>query len=182
MSRRVSAVSGGRAGRGAGRGATVRGATVRGAGAGSAALSVAERPEVEVAVLLDLLDAACASGASVPRALVVVGAAAGGDRGAALQRAGRALLLGATWAEAWPSGDLAPVRDALRASWTEGVAASATLRAVAATLRRERRTRAMEAAGRLGVRMVIPLAVCHLPAFVLVGLVPVLVSMASAGP
>jgi len=36
-----------------------------------------------------------------------------------------------------------------------------------------------QAAGRLGVRLVLPLGLCHLPAFVLVGLVPVLVSMAS---
>lgn len=140
--------------------------------------------EVEVAVLLDLLDAACLAGAGVPAALAAVGAAAGGDRGHALRRAAGALALGAPWDEAWAAGAdaaLAPVRDALRPTWVDGAAPGGTLRAVAATLRRERRARASEAAGRLGVRLVVPLAVCHLPAFVLVGLVPVLVSMAGSG-
>jgi pilus assembly protein TadC len=59
------------------------------------------------------------------------------------------------------------------------VAPAGSLRAVAATLREERRSRAAEAAGRLGVRLVLPLGLCHLPAFVLVGLVPILVSMTS---
>lgn len=139
-------------------------------------------PEVEVAVLLDLLDAACAAGSSIPAALASVGEAAGGLRGAALTHAAGALGLGAPWHEAWTdAGALAPVRDALRPAWVDGVAPGGTLRAVAGMLRRERRARAMEAAGRLGVRLVVPLAVCHLPAFVLVGLVPVLISMAAAG-
>jgi hypothetical protein len=141
--------------------------------------------EVEVAVLLDLLDAACLAGASIPGAVAAVGDAAGGARGVALTRASAALALGAPWDEAWAPGvdadrGLEPVRDALRPSWEDGVAPTATLRAVAATLRRERRTRSMEAAGRLGVRLVLPLGVCHLPAFVLVGLVPVLVSMTAS--
>ena len=55
----------------------------------------------------------------------------------------------------------------------------AALRAAAGTLRRERHVRALEAAARLGVRLVLPLGLCYLPAFVLVGLVPVIVSMAA---
>ena len=34
----------------------------------------------------------------------------------------------------------------------------------------------VEAAGRLGVRLVLPLGLCHLPAFILIGVVPVLLS------
>lgn len=138
--------------------------------------------EVELAVVLDLLDVACLAGVGIPDALAAVGEAAGGERGRALTRAAVALELGAPWDEAWAAdAGLAPVRDALGPTWTDGVAPGGTLRAVAATLRRERRTRALEAAGHLGVRLVVPLAVCHLPAFVLVGLVPVLVSMAGSG-
>lgn len=154
-----------------------------GGSAGSAVARVGAEGEVTVAVLLDLLDAACLAGAGVPGALAAVGAAAGGDRGRALERAAAALELGAGWGEAWAGSvdALAPVREALEPTWADGVAPGGTLRAVAATLRRERRTRALEAAGRLGVRLVVPLAVCHLPAFVLVGLVPVLVSLAGGG-
>lgn len=137
--------------------------------------------EVEAAVVLDLLDAACAAGASVPGALEAVGLAVGGRRGRVLVDASAALRLGAPWAEAWAGagGALGPVGMALRPSWDDGVAPAGSLRAVAATLRQERRSRAAEAAGRLGVLLVLPLGLCHLPAFVLVGLVPILVSMTS---
>jgi len=161
-----------------GRSAFLRGCPGTGTGTGT---ERGPRPEIEVAVLLDLLDAACSAGASIPGALAVVGAAAGGARGPTLTRVAAALALGGSWAEAWSGAEpaLEPVASALQPSWQDGVAPAGSLRAVAATLRRERRTRALEAAGRLGVRLVLPLGLCHLPAFVLVGLVPVLVSMAS---
>lgn len=140
------------------------------------------RAELDVAVLLDLLEAACAAGSSVPGALDAVGAAAGGLRGAALVGAARCLSAGAPWREAWAVADpaLAPVSVALRPSWEDGVAPTGALRATAAHLRRERQAAALEAAGRLGVRLVLPLAACHLPAFVLVGLLPVLISVGGA--
>lgn len=138
--------------------------------------------EVDVAVILDLLEAACAAGSSVPGALEAVGAAAHGARGRALTTAARHLAEGATWRDAWAGSDaaLGPVALALRPAWEDGVAPTGGLRATAAHLRRERQGAALAAAGRLGVRLVLPLAACHLPAFVLVGLVPVLVSVGGA--
>jgi len=41
------------------------------------------------------------------------------------------------------------------------------------------RSAAREAAGRLGVRLVLPLGLCFLPAFILIGLVPVILSLAA---
>ncbi len=138
--------------------------------------------EVDVAVLLDLLEAACAAGSSVPGALEAVGAAADGARGRALAAAAEQLAKGSAWWEAWSGCETAlmPVAAALRPSWEEGVAPTGALRATAAHLRRERQAVALAAAGRLGVRLVLPLAACHLPAFVLVGLLPVLISVGGA--
>lgn len=140
------------------------------------------RVEVDVAVLLDLLESACAAGSSVPGALDAVGGAAGGARGADLVAAAARLSGGAPWREAWAGSDpaLGPVAVALRPSWEDGVAPTGALRATAAHLRRERQAVALAAAGRLGVRLVLPLAACHLPAFVLVGLLPVLISVGGA--
>lgn len=137
---------------------------------------------VDVAVVLDLLDAACSAGASVPGALAAVGEAVGGERGADLVRAAARLPEGASWTGAWAGCDpaLTPVAGALRPSWEDGVAPAGALRATAAHLRRERHADALAAANRLGVRLVLPLAACHLPAFVLVGLVPVLISVAGS--
>ena len=72
---------------------------------------------------------------------------------------------------------MTPAAQALRRSWEDGVAPGGALRAAADAARRERHARAIEAANRLGVRLVLPLGLCYLPAFVLVGLVPVLLSM-----
>ncbi len=129
--------------------------------------------------LLDLLDVALASGADLPRALAAVGTAAGAAGEPLAVAAGR-LGLGADWAEAWAGApdEVGPVAAALEAAWVAGVAPGPALRAAAETARRAAHTAALEAAGRLAVTIVLPLGLCHLPAFVAVGLVPVLVSMA----
>lgn len=136
--------------------------------------------DVDVAVVLDLLDAASAGGAGLPRVLDAVGAAVGGPTGRCLGRAGRALLLGAPWSEAWADAEgMERVVRALRPAWEDGVPVGRLLRAAAEEERRERTARATAAAARLGARLVLPLGLCHLPAFVLVGVVPVLASMAT---
>jgi len=99
--------------------------------------------------------------------------------GSALADASAELLLGASWAVAWERTPerLGPLAEALAAAWVHGSAPGPELRARAAAIRRERRRGARSAAGRLGVHLVLPLGLCFLPAFVLLGLVPVLVSL-----
>lgn len=142
------------------------------------------------AVVLALLAAGCRSGASLPRVLAGVGRALEGPEGLVLCRAAERLELGASWGEAWTrssdAGATNPedasralavtVADALAPTWTHGAAPGPALRAAAEQVRRERAERATQAAGRLGVRLVLPLGLCYLPAFVLVGIVPVLVA------
>jgi len=138
------------------------------------------RAEPEVVIVLDLLDVAIASGVSLPRALGVVGVALGGARGQALGAAGSALLLGASWRAAWAGvpAELAAVADTLAPSWTAGAASGPALRAAAEQRRRARRAHLRSAAGALGVRLVLPLGLCFLPAFLLVGLVPMMLGLA----
>lgn len=152
-----------------------------GAAVEEASLPGGRRPHLDVLVLLDLLDAAIAAGVSLPRALGAVGGASGGVDGDALARAASALVLGATWRTAWVGAParLDPVIEGLAPTWETGAAPGPALRAAAAHLRTERRTAGREAAGRLGVHLVLPLGLCFLPAFVLIGLVPVLVSLGS---
>jgi len=138
-------------------------------------------PCQDVVLLLDLLDMAVTAGAGVPRALEAVGEAVGGTDGERLARVSVELLLGAPWSAAWagvPDG-LRPIAECLEAAWVQGAAPGPALRARAGVIRRDRRRAAREAAGRLGVHLVLPLGLCFLPAFVLLGLVPVLVSLAS---
>lgn len=64
-----------------------------------------------------------------------------------------------------------------------GVPAGGLLRSTADELRRDARARAAEASERLGVRLMLPLGVCVLPSFLLVGVVPLIVALlASTGP
>ncbi|GAB2450316.1 type II secretion system F family protein [Xylanimonas ulmi] len=135
----------------------------------------------DVPVTLELLGAALRAGAGVPRALEAVGDAVGGGDGAALGATGAALRLGASWSQAWGAapGRLDVVARALRPAWEEGAAPAAALRAAGEEVRRSRRDAARQAAGRLAVRLVLPLGACFLPAFVLVGLVPVLLAWGS---
>lgn len=138
-------------------------------------------PPVDVTVVLDLLRAALGSGAGVPRALEAVGRAIGGADGEGLVRAGAALLLGAGWAQAWESAParLLVVGEALRPAWVHGAPPGDALRVAGERLVHEGRARARTAAARLGVRLVLPLGLCLLPAFVLLGLVPVMIALGS---
>lgn len=145
----------------------------------------APRPvgEVDVAVLLDLADAALTAGASVPGTLRALGRALdGAPPGAALRQAGAALLLGAPWDEAWAAAPaaLVPLADALGPAWTDGIAPGPLLRQAADAVRAGRHRQAQEAAARLGVRLVLPLGLCFLPAFVLLGIIPVVLATGGA--
>ncbi|MGY4645406.1 type II secretion system F family protein [Cellulomonas sp. URHB0016] len=135
---------------------------------------------VDVVLVLELVGSAVATGVALPRALGAVGSAVGGTLGEELAHVAAALVLGASWSTAWAgrSGELRLVADALQPAWTSGSAPGPALRACAEAVRRDRRGRVREAAGSLGVRLVLPLGVCFLPAFVLLGIVPVVLSLA----
>ncbi|QGH68368.1 hypothetical protein GCE65_01715 [Pseudactinotalea sp. HY158] len=134
----------------------------------------AARPRsVDPAVVIDLLAVALRAGASIPQAVGVVGAALGGNEGARLETAARALELGSSWPQAW--GDH-PLGATLEPAWGDGVDPTGLLVQSARAVRSERRSAARSAAARLGVRLVLPVGLCLLPAFVLLGLVPVLAS------
>lgn len=134
--------------------------------------------DLDPAVACDLVAAVLTAGASVPAALESLGEAVGGDDGAEVAVAARMLRYGASWEEAFervpPTWD--PVTDALRLAWSDGVAPGPTLTATAGALRTSRAARAREEAERLAVRLVLPLGLCLLPAFVLMGLVPVMIA------
>lgn len=133
-------------------------------------------------LVLDLVAAALHTGVSIPRALAAVGVVCGAPR---LERTGALLLLGADWEEVWGEDrewhDGSPVphaalAQALEPAWCDGANPVPLLARATATLQARRDRAAREAAGRLGVRLVLPLGLCHLPAFVLIGVVPVLLS------
>ena len=143
--------------------------------------ATAEGEVVDEALVLDLAAAALSAGASVPGVLTALGAALE-EEGAGV--VGRALLLGAPWEEAWQAPEdeqwrarRSRLESCLRPGWEDGASPAALLAATAASLRAGRRARDEEAAERLAVRLVLPLGACHLPAFVILGIAPVVASV-----
>jgi pilus assembly protein TadC len=137
----------------------------------------------------DLLASALRGGVATEVAAGCAGRALGGPLGERLQRVERALRLGSPADEAWsyliaggraddPADTAARrlVRAAVR-SQHSGAALAGSLLRVADDLRADRLIAADADGRRAGVLIVLPLGLCFLPAFVLAGLVPVIVAV-----
>jgi pilus assembly protein TadC len=129
----------------------------------------------------DLLAAALRAGAPPGHAAAVVGAAVAGPVGSRLMRVGSALRLGESPERAWeyladlPGGERV-ARAAVRSA-DSGAALAAALTRLADETRVARAAAAEAAARRAGVLVVLPLGLCFLPAFLLAGVVPVVVAV-----
>jgi Flp pilus assembly protein TadB len=140
-----------------------------------------QRVLADLPLAADLLAATLRAGAPVDRAAAAVAEALGGPLGTRLERVARTLRLGAEPAEAWAhldgvDGAERLVTAAIRSSGSGG-ALSGALERLAADLRTDRAVAAEAAAQRAGVLIVLPLGLCFLPAFLLAGLVPVLIAV-----
>lgn len=138
---------------------------------------LAELPEA-----VDLFALAASAGLSVRQAVDAVAPRLAGPVGGALTRAAGQMRLGVDAAEALealtaaPAGDrlrllVRPLTDALR----YGAALGPALERAAAVARTERRRQAEAAARRVPLRLLFPLTLCVLPAFVLLTIVPTVV-------
>ncbi|HEY8534128.1 MAG TPA: type II secretion system F family protein [Micromonospora sp.] len=139
------------------------------------------RDALDLPLAADLLAAALRAGAPVAGAVGAVAEALGGPLGGRLATIARLLRLGADPAEAWahlsdiPGGDRW-AQAAVRSSATGAGIADALTR-LADDLRSDRAMAIEAAVRRSGVLLVLPLGLCFLPAFVLAGLVPVIVAV-----
>jgi Flp pilus assembly protein TadB len=140
-----------------------------------------ERAALDLPYAADLLAGALRAGLPTERAVEVVAAALDGPVGHRLAAVARSLRLGLAPTDAWrPMYDLpAGVRmsTAVARSADSGAALAGAFVRLADELRTARLA-AVEAAGqRSGVLLVLPLGLCFLPAFVLAGIVPVIVAV-----
>ena len=138
------------------------------------------------ALVVDLLAAVLAAGAPPDLAITAVCEAVA-ERGptasaASLYRVGRLLQLGTEPAEAWTAlaenPGWAGVAAAGRRCATSGARLAGALSDVAVELRAQRRESAIARAERVGIWTLLPLGCCFLPAFVCLGIAPVVVGMA----
>ncbi len=137
-------------------------------------------PALPLGVILALCAAAVASGCDVRSALVATARAIGGQEGDVLVAVVAGLDQGLSWEQAWfPAGRLAPLGRALHGPWHRGASPQATLDAARLAANRRTQVTAERAAARAAARLTMPLTLCLLPAFVLVGIVPLVVVLAA---
>ena len=132
---------------------------------------------------LELIAAALRSGAPLPTAVDAVAVISGLSVGPELARAATMLRLGADPAEAWAriaSVDEAGLLGAVATrSARSGMRLAETLSRQAELLRAELQTKAVRRAHRVGAVALLPLGLCYLPAFVCLGIVPMLAGLAT---
>jgi pilus assembly protein TadC len=141
----------------------------------------------DTAMMLELIAAMLDAGAGIGRSLELVAAAASPERTKSLKPVVAALAIGADWETSWRnseghSAEILALRDALGFAALTGAPSSAILYAQAARMRRERFRSAEKRAASLSVKLVIPLGLCSLPAFICLGVVPVLLALVPSGP
>lgn len=143
-----------------------------------------ERLAADLPFAADLLVACLRAGRSPVQALEAVAAGIGGPLGVELVSVAGALRLGADASTAWAGfldePVLGPFGRAMVRAWETGAPLADTLSRLADDARVARRARADQRARSVGVKAAAPLGLCFLPAFVLVGIVP-LVAGAVAG-
>lgn len=158
---------------------------------GSTSAGVAKQPSgssghlLAVASSLDVLAACLSSGMSVAGAAAAAGRSAPRPLGDVLNRAASLLVLGAEPATAWtppqPSPDqrtAALQRLAIRSA-ASGAALARGIADLADEARLDAGDEARAAAERASVLIAGPLGLCHLPAFVCLGIVPVIAGLAT---
>ncbi|MCQ1949061.1 MULTISPECIES: type II secretion system F family protein [Arthrobacter] len=157
------------------------------------------------ALMLDLIAAMLEAGQPLPSALAILRDGVDPATSRDLDRLLQALDLGIPWDASWqlsagsastgtqPSGAeqisrvgrvptgqvsaLAALGPALRFTAVTGAPSAAVLHSQADALRRRRQTESRRRAAALGVRLVMPLGLCSLPAFVALTVVPLLMSL-----
>ncbi len=143
--------------------------------------------DVEVAVrqlplAADLLAACIAAGADPVGAAKVVGESLGGPVGRGLARGAAQIRLGGEPAVAWSELAAVPGADVLvrlfERAGESGAPAAAPVARLAAECRAERGRRATAVARRAAVAVTAPVGLCFLPAFLVIGVLPVVIGLA----
>ena len=154
--------------------------SIRTTNAGSEAekpASPADAAPVDTALVLELLAAQLRAGLAP---LAALGTLAEALNSRPLHTVCQRLQMGSSWGNAWSgsaAGTFGELRDALAPAYTGGAPSTALLLSLADAHRLSERRAAERAAGKLSVALVVPLGLCSLPAFICLGIVPIIISL-----
>lgn len=139
--------------------------------------SPADAAPVDTALVLELLAAQLRAGLAP---LAALGTLAEALNSRPLHTVCQRLQMGSGWQSAWSgsaAGTFSELQDALAPAYTGGAPSMALLLSLADAHRLSERRAAERAAGKLSVALVVPLGLCSLPAFICLGIVPILISL-----
>lgn len=134
-------------------------------------------PTVDTALVLELLAAQLRAGLAP---LAALGTLAEALNSRPLHTVCQRLQMGSSWGSTWSgsaAGTFGELRDALAPAYTGGAPSTALLLSLADAHRLSERRAAERAAGKLSVALVVPLGLCSLPAFICLGIVPIIISL-----
>ncbi|WP_433371132.1 type II secretion system F family protein [Streptosporangium sp. CA-115845] len=162
-----------------------------GSGIALAVLRRRESPELreerrrltaDLPLAADLMVACLRAGQPITGAVDVTAEAIGGPLGERLAWVGGQLRLGAAPESAWQAlaaeRSLAPLARAMSRAASSGAPVADVLTRLSDDSRRAARAASSAAAQRVGVQAVAPLGLCFLPAFVFLGIIPVVAGLA----
>lgn len=145
--------------------------------ASNGAEQTSNMPPVDTALVLELLAAQLRAGLAP---LAALGTLAEALNSRVLHTVCQRLQMGSNWGSAWSgsaAGTFGELRDALAPAYTGGAPSTALLLSLADAHRLSERRASERAAGKLSVALVVPLGLCSLPAFICLGIVPILISL-----
>ncbi|MCD4557451.1 hypothetical protein [Schaalia sp. lx-100] len=135
---------------------------------------------IDIPIVCDLAVAGLQSGASVPRVLEALGYALEDE---ALRCCGKSLRLGLPWWKAWEGADTyaQSLGKSLEIAWCDGASPVSLVQRCAEHIRSRRLVNSRLEAERIGVRVVVPVAALLLPAFIALGVMPIVLFLMKSG-
>lgn len=136
-----------------------------------------DRQEHPIELILDLSASLLDAGMPITEILDLLGNSI--EQCSALRSVARCLEMNMSWDKAWQAapGWLAPLRKALHFAHATGAPAASLLRNMAVLQRREHAQEVARLGAQFGTKLVLPLGACALPAFIALGVIPLIIAM-----
>ncbi len=135
-------------------------------------------------LILEMLEVTLQQGASLPRALWMVGQVLGDAHGAILMDIGTRLMFGQDWDKVWKAHlavhprlpVLGIIHKILEPSYKRGVSPQLRIEHAIEQLKDEQNQALLRASHELSIKILLPLGLCFLPGFIILTVVPLLSS------
>ncbi|MDR1033871.1 MAG: hypothetical protein LBL41_03790 [Bifidobacteriaceae bacterium] len=136
------------------------------------------------ALILELMLQSIKSGASIQYAMQGIGQSAlsiapTSKIAVDVQAVGKKLMLGIDWDDAWKGGDSETdmIEECLRHSWNRGASPVRAIETYLDGLGTVLQAKTRLASEKLSVKVIIPLGACFLPSFIMLGVIPIVISL-----